>query len=356
MVAVFASLLCGITIGCRNTRKDVADKEFEVEKDTVVSVVPVSEGFLNDELILNGKVMCDESKMGKVFIPCSGKVQRVTVEVGDYVVRGQLLAKVFSQDAASYEKQLSDINTEIRLAQRELSMKTDLHSGGMASDKDVEEAQSRVDMAMAEKNRLQSVARVNGFSSKNHAAVQSPMSGYVFSKNVYNGSYIDDTNNDAPAFEIADLGSVWIVADVYESDIRKIRQDAKVYVTVLAYPGESVAGSINKIYRCLDGESKTMKVRVKLDNSHGRFLPGMFASVHVLLPGAGRRMIRVPAESVIFENGNNYVVVAGEHGRYHRKEVKVAYQDGHCAYIESGVDIGEHVVDKNAILEYNTLK
>lgn len=322
----------------------------------VLSVTTVTEGVMSDELILNGSVMNDESKVSKVFIPCSGKIQGVSVEVGDYVKSGQLLATVFSQDAADYEKQLSDILTEIKLAQRELSMRQDLYKSGMASAKDVEEAHGRLDVARAEQSRLQSVAHVNGFSRQSNASLHAPISGYIFVKNVYNGSYIDDTNNDAPAFEIADLSSVWIVADVYESDISKVTQDAKVYVTILSYPDEAIDGRIDKIYRNLDSESKTMKVRVKLSNSNGKLMPGMFANVHILLSGAGRRAMQVPAQSIVFENGNNYVVVADRNGKWHRQEVKVAHQDGKHAYIVSGVNIGDRVIDRNALLEYNTLK
>lgn len=322
----------------------------------VLSTATVTEGFMSDELILNGSVNCDESKVSKVFIPCSGKIQGVTVEVGDHVNRGQLLATVFSQDAADYEKELSDIHTEIKLAQRELSMKQDLRKSGMAADKDVEEARGRLDMAMAERSRLQSVAHVNGFSRQAHAALQSPISGYVFTKNVYNGSYIDDTNNDAPAFEIADLSSVWIIADVYESDIQKVHVGDRVYVTVMAYPGMAIDGNIDKIFRNLDTDSKTMKVRVRLANGNGKLMPGMFANVHLLLSGTGKRMMQVPAQSIVFENGNNYVVAADRQGKYHRQEVKVAHQDGQHAYITSGLNIGDRVVDKNALLEYNTLK
>ena len=106
----------------------------------------------------------------------------------------------------------------------------------MASDKEVEEAQSRVDMALSEKERLGAVAHVNGYAASSIASITAPMSGYLFAKSVYNGSYIDDTNNDTPAFEIANLESVWVVADVYESDIKHIALGEKVYITVLAYP------------------------------------------------------------------------------------------------------------------------
>ena len=82
----------------------------------------------------------------------------------------------------------------------------------------------------------------------------------------------------------------------------------------------------------------------------------MFASVHVTLEGSGRRMIKVPAESVIFENGNNYVVVRDSEGKYHRQPVRVAHQDERHAYIASGLKAGDTLVERNAILQYKALK
>lgn len=358
---LLASLVCCTAISCGNNNaagNDIDDKSTVSDSlNSTLSSAEATEGFMNDELILNGSVTCDESKVSKVFIPCSGKIQGVRVEVGDYVTRGQLLASVFSQDAASHEKQENDINTEISLAERELSMTQDLFKSGMASAKDVEDASAKVDIAKSEKKRLSSVANVNGFSQKSHAALHAPIAGYVFAKNVYNGSYIDDTNNDTPAFEIANLSSVWIVADVYEGDIQKVNQGAKVYVTVLAYPGETFCGVINKIYRNLDSESKTMKVRVELSNDGAKLMPGMFANVHILLSGNGKRMVQVPAESIVFENGNNYVVTADNDGTHlRRQEVKVAHQNERNAFIEKGINIGDKVICRNALLIYNTLK
>lgn len=356
-MAPAAIALCALLAGCQAGTGDTQEPtSASHDEETVITTIQASEGIVNDELVLNGAIACDEGKVSKLYIPCSGKVQGVEVEIGDRVERGQLLGTVFSQEAAEHEKQLSDIANEIRIAERELAMRKELHEAGLASDRELMEAQSEADRAHAERKRLQSVAGVQGFAAQAQATLTAPIAGYVVAKSVYNGSYIDDTNNDTPAFEIANLGSVWVTADVYESDIRKIRPGERVRVSVLAYPGEPIEGRIDKIYKTLDEESKTMKVKVRIANAEERFLPGMFASVHVTLEESGRRMIKVPAESVIFENGNNYVVVRDSEGKYHRQPVRVAHQDERHAYIASGLKAGDTLVERNAILQYNALK
>lgn len=351
-----AALLCLLFTGCQNGRNNKEQAQGEQPQTDILSTALVETGGSNEELVLNGTVTCDERKVSKVFIPCTGKVQNVSCEIGDHVQKGQLLGKVFSQDAAEYEKQLTDIANEKRLAERELAMKRELLESGMASEKDVLEAQGRVGLALAEQNRLHSVAGVQGFTHKSQATLAAPISGYVYAKNVYNGSYIDDTSNDEPAFEIADISTVWVTADVYESDIYKVRQGEQVRISILAYPNDSITGCIDKIYKRLDEESKTMKVRVQIENAEERYLPGMFASVHVALSGAGRQLMRVPAQSIVFENGKNYVVVCDGEGICHRQQVEVAHQDQTYAYLASGVKAGERVIEKNALLQYNILK
>lgn len=109
---------------CGNGEKESDENS---ANDALLSTIAVSEGFLEEELVLNGDIAYDENKVSKVYIPCSGKIQGVKVEMGDYVASGQLLASVYSQDAAEYGKQMSDILSEIKLANRELSLKKDLH-------------------------------------------------------------------------------------------------------------------------------------------------------------------------------------------------------------------------------------
>lgn len=333
-------------------RKAVADSQSQ----KILETTQVTEGTMYNDLVLNGDVVCDESKLGKVFVPCSGKVQGIKVETGTKVIRGQLLATVFSSDAAEYGKQLSEAEASIRVAQRNLAMKTDMQKSGMATDKDVAEALEQVIVAKAEQQRLQQIARVNGYSGKSHAALLAPLSGYVISKNVYSDSYIDGTNNDTPAFEIADLSSVWVLADVYEDDISKIHQGDEVTITVMAYPDMVMYGHIDKVYMLLDNNSKTMKIRIQLQNSRGLLKPGMFASVYVGLKTNGKKMLQVPTSAIIFENGNNYVVVADRRNHYHRQKIQIAHQSDTVTFLESGVNVGDRVVSRNALLEYEALR
>lgn len=186
--------------------------------------------------------------------------------------------------------------------------------------------------------------------------LRSPISGYVTVKKVYDDSYVSpDGEGGGEALEIDNLSRVWVIADVYESDIAKIHQGAPVTVTTMAYDGEVFSGRIDKVYNVLDSESKTMKVRITLDNARGLLRPGMFATVHVSTHGGGRSLCRVPAKAIVFDGGADYVVVADGRRHYRRQPVTTEHVGSDYAYVLSGLRAGEQVVNKNALLVFNTL-
>lgn len=350
------TILTGLSLltACNNKNQQAnAEKQLTaIEKGMVTATETVQMRSIDDELMLNGDVACDEALLRKVFVPCTGKVSDLAVEIGDKVTRGQRLATIHSEGAADFRKSMDDADAEIRMAQRQYTMQQDLHKSGMASDKDVEEARERVVIAQAERQRLCDIANINGYNNKANATLIAPISGYVIAKRIYNDSYVSEDNNDEAAIEIVDLSRVWVIADVYESDIAKIKQGAEAAVTTMAYPDVVFRGKIDKVYSVLDSESKTMKVRINLVNPEGLLRPGMFASVGVSLSPNGKSMPAVPSSAVIFDNGKDYVMVASE-GRYERREVSVAHASAEYSFTTSGVKAGEEVITKNALLHFN---
>lgn len=345
-VAVMLAACAGKDKLAANEKRLDREEKSNVVETTTVTAQPVS-----DELELNGEVACDERLLRKVFIPCTGRVSGVSHVVGDYVAAGTLLGVVHSEQAADYHKGLSDADAELRMATREYQMQKDMRASGMTSDKDVEAAHSRVTMAQAERRRLATVARIEGLGGAK-ALLRAPISGYITATNIFNDSYVSEDTNNEPAFEIADLRRVWVIADVYESDISKIHTGDPVVVTTVAYQGRKFTGRVDKVNNVLDPDSRTMKIRVTLDNPHGLLKPGMFATAHVVTQRQGERLCCVPTESVIFEHGHNYVVVA-EESRYVRRAIGVAHNSSSYTWVRTGLHEKEKIVSKNALLLFN---
>lgn len=343
--------LAVLLAGCQNKSDDstIASK---ANYEEVLSTVEVGEGPVRKELRLTGKIKPDESRVAHVVTPFGGKTVGVHVETGDRVSKGSTLAVIQSTDAADHLREIRETETELRIAQRDLEMKEKLLADGLASEKEVDEAKGQVRMAESRLERLQTVAGINGYTGQTSTTLTSPIDGIVLKKLIYSNMYISAGEE---AFVIADLGNIWVEADVYESDISRVKEGADVEVEIPAWPGETCHGVIDKIYGALDSESKTMKVRVSLSNPDLKFRPGMFANLRILTGDEAPVSPFVPTKALVFENGRRFVVI-DEDGQYRKQEVEVAFETEMLAYISKGLSAGQQVVGRNALLIYNELE
>lgn len=325
------------------------------EIPAAVTTAQVDYGPIGAVLQLNAKVACDEKRLRQLYVPCTGKVSGVTVEVGDRVVAGQCLALVSSQEAAACQKERAEVASALRVAQRQLQSAQSLYESGMLSDREWKEAKEEVVRLEAEAQRLQTVASINGYQNGAQAALCSPISGYVMAKNISNDRHVDEAANDVPAFEIADIREVWVIADVYENDIAKVAEGAPVKVTTLAWPDEVFEGKIEKRFNRIDPESKTMKVRISLPNPEGKLLPGSFACVQVDVAPSSTPALKIPALSLVFEHGRHAVVVRRSEA-FVSVPVTVLRREADTAWVEGDLQVGEAIVTQNALLIYNALK
>lgn len=322
----------------------------------VVSVDTVRRTPLNDELLLNGRVAFDAGQVAQVYPIFGGTVTQVEVEAGDYVKKGDLLAVIRSSEVADFEKQQKDAVRRLALADRNLEAVRDMLGSGTVSDRDLLQAEQEAADAKAEVKRLREVYDIYRIGSNSTYDIISPVSGFVVGKNISRDMLIR-SDREEELFTISGLDNVWVMADVYEGDIRKVQEGAPVRITTLAYGKDrEFAGTIDKVYNLLDSESKTMKVRIKLNNKDYMLKPGMFTNVYVQCRVEGPLMPRIPAHALIFEGGKQYVVCVGTDNRLRVREVGVYKQTDEYCYLNAGLKEGDVVVNKNALLVYNALK
>ena len=322
----------------------------------VVSVDTVRRTPLNDELLLNGRVAFDAGQVAQVYPIFGGTVTQVEVEAGDYVKKGDLLAVIRSSEVADFEKQQKDAVRRLALADRNLGAVRDMLGSGTASERDLLQAEQEAADAKAEVKRLREVYDIYRIGSNSTYDIISPVSGFVVGKNISRDMLIR-SDREEELFTISGLDNVWVMADVYEGDIRKVQEGAPVRITTLAYGKDrEFAGTIDKVYNLLDSESKTMKVRIKLNNKDYMLKPGMFTNVYVQCRVEGPLMPRIPAHALIFEGGKQYVVCVGTDNRLRVREVGVYKQTDEYCYLNAGLKEGDVVVNKNALLVYNALK
>ena len=348
-VLLFAS--CGST-----EQKPVAEKEKYVLPDTIarsLQIDTVITSQLVNSITLTGKVGSDEDHVVPVNSMVSGIISEVRVMLGDYVKQGQNLALVRSSEIAGYSNDLVNAETSLRLAQTNLQKTKDLYKSGLASMTDSLNAEISVQQAQSELNRVHAVLKINGAGAQGDFVVKAPISGFIVQKTAINNMAMR-ADNSASLFTISDLKTVWIQANVYESNISLIKQGEHVDVTTLAYPGRVFPGRIDKVMNVLDPSSKVMKVRVVLPNPDYVLKPEMYASITVS-DRENTKALSVPSHALIFDHSQYYVLVYNSKADIKITPVQVLNTVGDRTYLASGVNDGDKVVGSQTILIYNAL-
>ena len=320
----------------------------------VVSVDTVHIHEVADELTLNGRVTFNQEQVARVFPIFGGTVTEVSAEIGDHVRKGDILAVIRSGEVADYEKQKKEAEQQLIIARRNLQSVQDMFASGMASERDVLQARQELSNAEAEEKRITEIFSIYQLAGKSLYIVKAPVSGFIIEKNINKEMQIRSDQNDE-MFVISGLENVWVMADVYESNISKVHENAPVRITTLAYPGKEFTGKIDKVYNMLNDESKTMNVRVKLTNENYLLKPGMFTNVSVISRSSDKQLPRIDSHALVFENGKNFVVTVDADGKLAVKEVEVYRQLSKECYLSSGVQEGDRILNKNVLLVYNAL-
>ena len=320
----------------------------------VVSVDTVHIHEVADELTLNGRVTFNQEQVARVFPIFGGTVTEVSAEIGDHVRKGDILAVIRSGEVADYEKQKKEAEQQLIIARRNLQSVQDMFASGMASERDVLQARQELSNAEAEEKRITEIFSIYHLAGKSLYIVKAPVSGFIIEKNINKEMQIRSDQNDE-MFVISGLENVWVMADVYESNISKVHENAPVRITTLAYPGKEFTGKIDKVYNMLNDESKTMNVRVKLTNENYLLKPGMFTNVSVISRSSDKQLPRIDSHALVFENGQNFVVTVDADGKLAVKEVEVYRQLSKECYLSSGVQEGDRILNKNVLLVYNAL-
>jgi cobalt-zinc-cadmium efflux system membrane fusion protein len=310
-----------------------------------------------ETLQVTGTVNPDISRTIPVISIASGRVVEVHARIGDYVKKGQLLMDVQSTDVSgAFGQYLKAVNDE-RLAKVQLDRAKLLNEKGAIPNSQVEIAQNAEEDAVAALSAAEEQLRVLGVD-KNHPAaivkVYAPASGFIIAQNVTNSAAAGVTySGSSNAFTIADLSHVWIVCDVYENDLPKVRLGQKADIRLTAYPDRVLTGVISDIGAVLDPQIRTAKVRIQVENPDTLMRIGMFAAA-TLHSRTLQTHAQVPATAVLHLHDRDWVYVPAGDSSFRRVTVVGgATLPNNMQEIISGINAGQQVVS-NALALQNT--
>ncbi len=344
---------------CKEKKEETVQKKSVCITDSLAKIIRIDTAKttnMQDELTLSGEVSFDDNRVVKVFPFSSGQVSDVRVSLGDKVSRGQVLAIMRSADVAGNYTDLSATKSDLSIAKRQLAQTEYLYKNGISSERDYTEAKENYNKAIAANSKIQEQLNINGrgnTSANGQYVIKAPESGYIVEKAVTSGSFIR-SDNAASMFTISDMKDVWIWANVFESDISKVKNGYAAKVSTLAYPGKFFTGKVNEVSSVLDPDNKVMKVKITLPNPNMLLKPEMFTSV-IITNNEATKSVTVPASAVIFNDSKNYVVVYQSKCNMQVREVTVIKTVNDVSYISAGLKAGEMLVSKNQLLLYDAL-
>lgn len=355
-IAILGGMVALLAVSCRKqTSPQEESRAFMLSDSMMRQIVldTVRTETVRNELTLVGKVVPDENRVIRVFPLVGGNVEDVKVELGDHVRKGQELATIRSGEVADLERQMIEAQSDLLIAKKNLSSTEDLFESKLVPEREVITARQMVDKSQAELDRVKAVFAIYGISKSASYVVRSPIDGFIVDKNVNRGTQLRSDNSES-LFTVGQISDVWVMANVSESDIPKIRLGMPADIKTISFPDEVFKGKVDKIYNVLDPETRAMKIRIQLSNAGYRLKPEMHATVGLNFE-ENTRMQSIPSKAVIFDRSKNWVLVFTSKSKIEARPVEVFRSLSKRAYISSGLVEGESVVSKNQLLIYNAL-
>jgi cobalt-zinc-cadmium efflux system membrane fusion protein len=306
---------------------------------------------LSDVVTATAAVESDPARTVKLFPPMAGRVVALNVHLGDPVRKGEPLVTLDSPDFTSAQADYAHALTAYRQAKNNLTRERDLAQYGIAAQRDVEQAETDFSQADGDRQRAASRLTVLGLDTsvvlKDQALViRSPIEGRIIDLSVGSGEFHNDPT--VPVMTIADLGTVWLAANVPEKDLHGIQAGDRAVAIVSAYPEDTIRGVVAMVGAVVDTATRMTKVRVAVPNPRGRLKPGMYATI--TFAARPRPRVVVPATSLLQVSDSDYVFVEVRPWTLERRAVVVGHLDGNRAIVRDGVSGGQRIVASQVVL------
>lgn len=326
--------ICGMDLIPAEGKADENPMALEMTENAMklanIQTTVVGSGALSGsrEIRLNGKVKADERKVYVQSSHIPGRIEQLNVNfTGEPVSRGKVLAMVYSPELVTAQQELLQAN-KIKSTQPELfnAAKNKLKNWKLT------EAQI--------KTILENGKPIERFP------ILSDVSGIAVEKKINLGDYVQ---RGTPVYEIADLSSVWIQFEVYESDLPWVKVGNKLSYTLSSLPGEKFEGTVNFIDPVIDPQTRVTMARVEVKNQKGTFKPEMFATgiIKNELKTASTASLSVPKSAVMWTGERSVVYIKSQTDNkayFTLREVTLGASLGDAYEVKSGLEAGEEIV------------
>ena len=312
-----------------------------------IEVVLIEEQTVSERIALTATIRANQDRIAHITPRVSGRITKVSGNLGDTVKGGQTLALIDSIELGEAHSTYLQVKSQHEVARADFDRAERLRKDEIIPEKDYLRARSEFEkaratfQAAADKLRLLGIvpASVNSASAVSVYPLTAPFLGTVIEKKAVLGEL---AKTDDSLFTVADLSTVWIEANLFEQDLAKVKVGAAAEVTVAAYPGEVFKGRLTYISSTLDKETRAVPARIEVRNPDGRLKPEMFATAAIETGGTAKGLL-LPQEAVLLMEGQPTVFIE-EHGGFEPRPIESVQSNGKQVLVKKGLKPGERVV------------
>lgn len=337
-----------------------------------LTIEPVAAMNFTVDRDVTGRIGFNEDRLTPVFPAYSGRVVEALATKGQVVRKGQPLLVIESPDYVEAQNNLTAARNDVEKAS--VNLKTaevvaerarKLFSYEAISKKDLQSSEAA--LALAESECQRSVAALTVARARlalfgktpadinrlkpgadSRITISAPISGTVVDRQVGPGQFLK-ADTTTPLFQISNLSELWIHGDVFESDLVRIRLGAPVEISVESYPHRVFLARISFINPTVDPATRTVHVRCLVSNPRGLLKPDMFVMMKIAA-AAIKSVPVVPASAIVGRGEMSFVLVEEAIGRFRKRKVEIGYEVDGKVMIKSGLEIGDRIVTKGAVL------
>ncbi len=283
-------------------------------------------------LTIPGKVSFNERKQAHITSRLAGRIEHVYAFTNDNIRVEDVLVQLFSQEFLTMQSEFLQAAARLKRSGQSGEDNTTIKALYESSKKKLTIAGlSESEMKELETSQTpQSLYRI-------HA----PFSGTVLESKIKLGSYVE---LGTELFDFADLSTVWILADVFESNLPHIKTGMKALVEISAFP-EIFEGTINSVYNVVDEKTRTVKARIEVQNTSGKLKPEMFCTVKIQT-SLGNETIKIPESALLGETEKHFVFIALNDSTFEKRDVRTGVETREFAEVLDGLLVGEKIVVK----------
>jgi cobalt-zinc-cadmium efflux system membrane fusion protein len=301
---------------------------------------------------LSARVAYDEDTTARIGVGFAGRIVALKAAPGDFVKAGQTLAEIDSPDFGAAFADLNKARADENRKRLAVERAKDLLPGEAIAAKDWEAAQA--DFAQAQAETARAEQRLKNLNPQGGMIVQgqrvrlaSPLNGVVTERTATPALEIN-SGLQAPLFVVTDPKRRWLMIDVPEKLLGRIKLGSSVAVESDAYPDERFAAKIVQLGQVVDPNTRRAVVRAHLDNAGAKLLPEMFVRASILQDsGTG---VRVPNSAIVNQGADAFIFVQTAPGQFHRRRVTLLTRGSDFSYLGDGIEGGESIVTTGALL------